>query len=444
MIEVPCTFEDIEVRVLAAIDSWNTGAADRSAAEQARNRAEQERDVALQQRKAASAALVQEQSKRIATEELCSELAAQKKALADALAKEQARCEELAASLSSSKAQNEENRGEIDALKSDKALLQRELAATSDDLTLARSTADELMSLCETQRRELGDIRTSLADAEGARDALISRFSEFGTVAKKDLAALRSGAALQTGLKERAEIGLAEALRQAVEATEEAARVNVERTLLKERVEALEYALTRAEDDNSSLIDRLDQAEKKAAASAVKALKQELSTVKAEAKEAKQTAERLSSKLQKALDTLEKEKASADMARVAAREAEGAEKKLRSAWRAAEDKCHEVNRARMEADAGKRKLMEALVHERSARILAQQELETAAAIMQQEINSNGGNAAAAADVLSSVEKTRLTLLQDEMSGEQKSLSLILEALKEIRAEAEGAPVTPSR
>lgn len=45
---------------------------------------------------------------------------------------------------------------------------------------------------------------------------------------------------------------------------------------------------------------------------------------------------------------------------------------MRGAWRRAENAAHELSRARAEAEQGKHQLMEALVKERAARILAQQ------------------------------------------------------------------------
>jgi len=93
---------------------------------------------------------------------------------------------------------------------------------------------------------------------------------------------------------------------------------------------------------------------------------------------------------------------------------------------------HEMSRARSEAEAAKHRMTEALVRERAARVMAQQELERAA-----EGDDN-------ADRVQGVDKTRLALWHEEMNAEKKSLDLILDALREMRQSTENAPGTPER
>ena len=422
----PSNWVELESRILERLENWNDGA-------EARSKAEKERDAAIQERKTAIQSLIQEQARRIATEELCSELSTQRQALAEQAAFIEDERDSLRSKLAALQSSHQELSGEVQALTADKKFLQRELACTVDDLRLARETANEIMHVADKQASELAAVKSALTQAETARDALHSKLSEFGVVAKKDLAALRSGAAVQAGLKEKAEIGFQEALRQAADAQEEVAKIRVERELLIERNDALEDALSRTEDENASLTERLAKVEKEAKAFVSRNAERDLKTAKKDAEEAKKNVAMLSKRLDDILHALQKEQETAKMARVAAAEAESAERELRGAWRKAEDRCHEIGKARAEADASKRKLMEALVHERSARILAQQELESAA------------KNPMSADVLCSVDKARLALLQDELSSEYKSLELIVEAFKEFKAHAEGnAPATPDR
>ena len=106
---------------------------------------------------------------------------------------------------------------------------------------------------------------------------------------------------------------------------------------------------------------------------------------------------------------------------------------MRQAWHASEDKLHEMSRARAEAEASKHRMTEALVRERAARVMAQQELERVAAVV-------GDNGKLDSSSASEVDKARMALWHEEMAAEQKSLELILEALREMRIAAEnGAP-----
>ena len=87
-----------------------------------------------------------------------------------------------------------------------------------------------------------------------------------------------------------------------------------------------------------------------------------------------------------------------------------------------------MSQARTAAEAAKRQMTEALVRERSSRIMAQQELERVTGEYAEKNNLTP-------DTIAAVDKARLALWHEEMAAEHKSLELILNAVKEMQEAA---------
>lgn len=116
------------------------------------------------------------------------------------------------------------------------------------------------------------------------------------------------------------------------------------------------------------------------------------------------------------------------MMRNAMEEATKAKQTMRQQWHEAEDALYEMSQARSAAEDAKRRMTEALVRERSSRIMAQQNLERLQAQKGEHMDS---------DVLADIDKARLALWHEEMAAEAKSLELILNAVKEMQLVDDG-------
>jgi chromosome segregation ATPase len=249
--------------------------------------------------------------------------------------------------------------------------------------------------------------------------------------AKKSVNQLRSSSLLQEGLRAKAEIGMSEAAKEMAAAQDAAAAVAVERKLLQDRMESLIQERDSLHDQVEQLSVQLDQTQLNHRNKVVDS--QEFLDVKNENKQLSAVVQRLEKEVASANEVIAELKEevancreSEEMMRQAMEEAAQAKQVMRKQWNEAEDALYEMSQARAAADDAKRKMTEALVRERSSRIMAQQNLERLQAQKSDVIP---------VDVLADVDKARLALWHEEMAAEHKSLELILEAVQEInRAE----------
>ena len=271
------------------------------------------------------------------------------------------------------------------------------------------------------------DIRVQAAKAKEFERRANNMIEE----AKKSVNQLRSSSLLQEGLRTKAEIGMSEAAKEMAAAQDAAAAVAVERKLLQDRMDSLIQERDMLHDEVELLTKQVQETNLKQKGRAVDS--QEFLDVKAENATLASTVERLKDQLKESNDMIkdlqqdiENCKESEDIMRKAMEEAAQAKQSMRQQWHEAEDALYEMSQARSAAEEGKRKMTEALVRERSSRIMAQQNLERLQAQKSDQIPT---------DVLADVDKARLALWHEEMAAEHKSLELILNAVKEMQGDS---------
>jgi chromosome segregation ATPase len=456
-------FEDMAKTLQARVESWSKSSnAARDDAERARSRAEADRNAAQEARDHALMQLVQETARRASAEEALQQMEAERAALADALAQERFATGQLQAALAESQSTGASDREALQLAEAERRSLRRDLDAAAKDLVSMRRECEKLATAADEARRLLDATRLELtASKEEARQAA-SRASEgerraaaLAEEARRSVDALRSGVLLQEGLRHKAEIGMVEAAKELSAAQDAADAVAVERRLLQDRLEGLLEERDEVIAENKRLVteltalhDRVSDADAaadadlSAMAAALRARVEELTSAVATA-EAERDA--LSYKLAAELENV-------GVLQAAVSEATKAKQAMRSAWHASEDKLHEMSRARAEAEASKHRMTEALVRERAARVMAQQELERVASASSDNDENYNSEAAKGgmngkrldSNSIAAVDKARMALWHEEMAAEQKSLELILDALKEMRVAAEHVPGTPER
>jgi chromosome segregation ATPase len=224
---------------------------------------------------------------------------------------------------------------------------------------------------------------------------------------------------------------MSEAAKEMAAAQDAAAAVAVERKLLQDRMDSLIQERDMLHDEVELLTKQVQETNLKQKGRAVDS--QEFLDVKAENATLASTVERLKDQLKESNDMIkdlqqdiENCKESEDIMRKAMEEAAQAKQSMRQQWHEAEDALYEMSQARSAAEEGKRKMTEALVRERSSRIMAQQNLERLQAQKSDQIPT---------DVLADVDKARLALWHEEMAAEHKSLELILNAVKEMQGDS---------
>jgi len=456
-------FEDMAKTLQARVESWSKSSnAARDDAERARSRAEAARSAAEEARDHALMQLVQETARRASAEESLQQMEAERAALADALAYERSAASQLQATLAESQSTGAADREALQLAEAERRSLRRDLDAAAKDLVSMRRECEKLATAADEARRLLDSTRLELtASKEEARQAagLASegerRAAALAEEARRSVDALRSGVLLQEGLRHKAEIGMVEAAKELSAAQDAADAVAVERHLLQDRLEGLLEERDEVIAENKRLVaeltalqgrvsdaDAAADADLSAMAAALRARVEELTTAAATAESERDA---LSYKLAAELKNV-------DVLQAAVSEATKAKQAMRSAWHASEDKLHEMSRARGEAEASKHRMTEALVRERAARVMAQQELERIAIVSSDndenydsEAAKNGKNGKKLdSNSMATVDKARMALWHEEMAAEQKSLALILDALKEMRVAVENQPGTPER
>ena len=212
-------------------------------------------------------------------------------------------------------------------------------------------------------------------------------------------------------------------------AQDAAAAVAVERKLLQDRMESLIQERDSLHGEVEKLSSQLERTQLNQRSKVVDS--QEFLEVKNESKQLSAALQRLEQDLRASKETVAELKEevtncreSEEIMRQAMEEAAQAKQTMRKQWNEAEDALYEASQARASAEEAKRNMTEALVRERSSRIMAQQNLERLQAQKSDVIP---------VDVLADVDKARLALWHEEMAAEHKSLELILEAVKELSA-----------
>ena len=306
-----------------------------------------------------------------------------------------------------------------------------------------RRESEKIANAADDARRQLDATRIELnASKEEARQASARamegerRAAALAEEARRSVDALRNGVLLQEGLRAKAEIGMVEAAKELSAANDAADAVSVERRLLQDRVESLLEERDEVIEENKRLneeISALEQRLSQADTASNADLSSTASILRARLEELSATAEAAQAERDALQNQLAAEMENVGVLEAAVAEATKSKQGMRQAWHASEDKLHEMSRARAEAEASKHRMTEALVRERAARVMAQQELERVAAVV-------GDNGKLDSSSASEVDKARMALWHEEMAAEQKSLELILEALREMRIAAEnGAP-----
>jgi chromosome segregation ATPase len=410
--------------------------------------------------------LVQETARRASAEEAFQQMEAERAALADALAQERSANGQLQEHLAESQTTGAADREALQLAEAERRSLRRDLDAAAKDLVSMRreceklaTSADEARRLLDATRLELTSAKEEARQAAGRASEGERRAAALAEEARRSVGALRSGLSLQEGLKQKAEIGIREATKELSAAQDAADAIAVERHLLQDRLEGLLEERDEVIAENrrlvaelTSLQDRVSDADAaadadlSAMATALRARVQELTT---EVTKAESERDSLSNKLAAELENV-------GVLQAAVSEATKAKQAMRTAWHASEDKLHEMSRARAEAEASKHRMTEALVRERAARVMAQQELERVATASSDNdenyydneatnnTSSKGGKRLTDSNTIAAVDKARMALWHEEMATEQKSLELILDALKEMRVAAENVPGTPER
>ncbi len=444
-----------------SVESWSKSSnAARDDAERARSRAEADRNAAQEARDHALMQLVQETARRASAEEALQQVEAERAALADALANERSAAGHLQAALAEAQSTGAADNEALQLAEAERRSLRRDLDSAAKDLVSMRRECEKLASSADEARRLLDATRLELtASKEEARQAAARasegerRAAALAEEARRSVDALRSGVLLQEGLRAKAEIGMVEAAKELSAAQDAADAVAVERRLLQDRLEGLLEERDEVIAENKRLVaelmslqDRVSDADAaadadlSAMACALRARVQELTTAVTAAESERDA---LSNKLASELENV-------GVLQAAVSEATKAKQAMRAAWHASEDKLHEMSRARAEAEASKHRMTEALVRERAARVMAQQELErVATAFDDNDENYDSGATGKGGKRLDSnsvaaVDKARMALWHEEMASEQKSLELILDALKEMRVAVENVPGTPER
>jgi len=436
-------WEDMSRNLQARLESWNKSSqAARDDAERARSRAEADRNAAQEARDHALMQLVQETGRRATAEESAQHLEAERAALVEDLASQRTAVSHLQKSLAESQTSHAADCEALQLADAERRSLRRDLDAAAKDVVAMRRDCEKSSATAGDLRRQLDDLRSELSSARETARAEAARAAEgerkaaaLAEEARRSVATLRSGVLLQEGLRAKAEIGMQEAAKELSFAHDAALAVSVERRLLQDRVQALMQERDALVIEKQVLEEDLDALRAHGAvtdAGLTSKLKEENQHLLAQVEAISARLEEADAARSALESALESEKDSTVVMRRALDEATSAKKELRAAWHASEDALHEMSRARSEAEAAKHRMTEALVRERAARVMAQQELERAA-----EGDDN-------ADRVQGVDKTRLALWHEEMNAEKKSLDLILDALREMRQSTENAPGTPER
>lgn len=395
--------------------------------------------------------LVQETARRAAAEEAFQQTEVERTAFAEALTKERSLIAQLQAQLAEAQSTSAADREALQLAEAERRSLRRDLDAAAKDLVAMRRECEKLATSADEARRLLDSTRQDLAAAKDEARQANARASEgerrasaLAEEARRSVDALRSGVLLQEGLRAKAEIGMVEAAKELSAAQDAADAVAVERRLLQDRVESLleerdelaaecKRLMAALEDVQRRAVDAESAADADLAAVAA-ALKARVDELTVAAATAESERDALSARLGAELENI-------GVLQAAVAEATKAKQQMRQAWHASEDKLHEMSRARAEAEASKHRMTEALVRERAARVMAQQELERVAAV-EAEGYDLAQHDKEGAQV--SVDKARMALWHEEMATEQKSLELILDALREMRVASEHVPTTPER
>jgi chromosome segregation ATPase len=429
---------EFERNLQARLESWSKSSnLARDEAERARSRAEADRNAATEARDRALGQLVQETARRGAAEEAAQHLEAERTALAQALETERATVAQLHSQLSDLQSARATDREALQISDAECRSLRNDLDAAAKDIVALRRESEKAISAAQDTRRQLETTRTELASMkEEARTAAARaaegerRAKQLAEEARRSVSALRSGVMLQEGLRAKAEIGMQEAAKELTAAQDAASAVAVERRLLQDRVETLMVDKRTLLAENERLSAELAVAQQQNAGmdSAARAeLEEKLAEARKSLVELQARVESLTQEAENAKARAQHEIEASAVLERALEEAAASQKEIRSAWHHAENTLHEMSRARAEAEQSNHRLTEALVRERACRILAQQHLEDVAANRGEE---DGGV------VMDEVDKARLALMHDEMTAEHRSLELILEALKEMRAQTD--------
>ncbi len=410
----------------------------RDEAERARSRAEADRNAAQEARDQALKQLVTESGGRIAAQErlheaekerdearseyisMQRELSRVKKDMEEA---KQALLSERE-SLNISEVERKATRKDLDNAMKELVQIRRENERLSNSVAHANRQLEETKSALAASREEIKVQASKAREFEKRANTMIDE-------AKKSVNQLRSSTLLQEGLRTKAEIGMSEAAKEMAAAQDAAAAVAVERKLLQDRMESLIQERDSLHDEVEKLgmqLERTQLSQRNKVADS-----QEFLEIKGENKRLSAAMQRLEQDLgasKELVAELNEEVAncreSEEIMRQAMEEAALAKQTMRKQWNEAEDALYESSQARASAEEAKRKMTEALVRERSSRIMAQQNLERLQAQKSDIIP---------VDVLADVDKARLALWHEEMAAEHKSLELILEAVKELSADS---------
>lgn len=433
-------WDDMAKTLQVRLESWSKSTqAARDDAERARSRAEADRNAAQEARDHTMMQLIQETARRASAEEALQQVEVERAALEEALAAERAIDTQLRTALAESQSTAAADREALQLAEAERRSLRRDLDAAAKDLIAMRRESEKLANAADEARRQLDATRIELnAAKEEARQASARamegerRAAALAEEARRSVDALRNGVLLQEGLRAKAEIGMVEAAKELSAAQDAQDAVAVERRLLQDRVESLLMERNEVIEENKQLnaeiaaleqrIAKADSASNADLSSTTAILRARVDDLTAAAQAAEAERDALSKQLAEEMENV-------GVLEAAVAEATKAKQAMRQAWHASEDKLHEMSRARAEAEASKHRMTESLVRERAARVMAQQELERIAAV----VGDNGKLDAVSA---SEVDKARMALWHEEMASEQKSLELILDALREMRVAVE--------
>lgn len=440
-ISSPATdWDDMSKSLQHRLDSWSKSSnAARDDAERARSRAEADRNAAEEARDHALMQVVQETGRRVAADEAAAKAERERASLAETVGSQQSMITSLETALENAQTEAASHKEALQLADAERRSLRKDLDSAAKDIVALRRELEKVISVAEDAKRQVEGARSEAATAKEEAKYANARLAEserkataMAEEARRSVEKLRSGVLLQEGLRAKAEIGMAEATRELSQAQDAATAVAVERRLLKDRLDALIKERDSLAAENGDLLNKLEELSLK-----LDKMEGQVSLgLKSQLADAQAEVERLLHENAGLTEEAEEAKEQAQVLQAALEEAVHAKQEMRAAWRASEDALHGMSRARAEIERSKHRMTEALVRERAARILAQRELESAATSMEE---SSGAllDRSSTESALAAVDKARLALWHEEMAAEHKSLELILDALKEMRAATSG-------